>query len=50
MPEAVDADNPHHCFVNPLVWGCAESVGALAILATADGHRPGRLPGVEGSW
>ena len=50
MPEAVDADNPRQAFVDPLVWGCAEAVSALAILTTADGHRPGRLPGAEGPW
>lgn len=47
MPEAIDADDEGRCYVNPLVWGCAETAAALAILATRDGHLPGRLPGAE---
>lgn len=34
MPEAIDATDESRCFVNPLVWGCAEVVAAIAM-----GHR-----------
>lgn len=30
MPEAIDADDESRCFVNPLVWGCAEAVSTVA--------------------
>lgn len=45
MPESFSADDPRQCQVNPLVWVCAETVAALAILGTADGELEGRLPG-----
>ncbi len=47
MPESFSADHPDQCQVNPLVWGCAEAVAALAILATQDGHVTGRLDGAD---
>lgn len=33
MPEAIDANNEGHAFINPLTWACAEFVAAVSILA-----------------
>ena len=33
LPEAVSADDPAACHINPLVWACAETVSALHIEA-----------------
>ncbi len=31
MPEAFSADNPDQCYINPLVWACAEVVSTLHV-------------------
>jgi hypothetical protein len=31
LPEAIDADDEANCFINPLVWACAEFLAALHI-------------------
>ncbi len=36
MPEAFSADKPEQCYINPLVWACAEVVAALHVT----GERP----------
>jgi len=33
MPEAFSADNPGQCYINPLVWACAEVVAALHVVS-----------------
>ncbi|MFZ5815042.1 MAG: hypothetical protein ACOY93_07025 [Bacillota bacterium] len=38
MPEAIDAADESVCFVNPLVWGCAEAVAAVAIRSPHGGE------------
>ncbi|VAW21239.1 hypothetical protein MNBD_ALPHA12-1307 [hydrothermal vent metagenome] len=40
MPEAFSADNPNICYINPLVWACAEVVAALHVSGGNDeqGH------------
>ncbi|GAB6086563.1 glycoside hydrolase family 15 protein [Alkaliphilus crotonatoxidans] len=48
MPEAIDAENEDHAFINPLTWACAEFVSTVSILATKDGFRPGKLKGFDG--
>lgn len=40
MPEAVDGDDESICHVNPLVWGCAETVAAIAIRTNTGGRLP----------
>lgn len=40
MPEAIDGDNEAIVHVNPLVWGCAETVSALAIHPTTGRRHP----------
>lgn len=35
MPEAISADNPNQCYINPLVWACAEVISALHVIYTS---------------
>lgn len=37
MPEAIDAEDEEHAFINPLTWACAEFVSTISILSTSDG-------------
>jgi GH15 family glucan-1,4-alpha-glucosidase len=50
MPEAIDAQDEDHAFINPLTWACAEFVSSISILVTKDGFVDGRLKITDEIW